>query len=464
MRIMPSNAKTRAWLNQAAVALQVVSIVLYSFGVVFPAGAGEPERTLQDGLHLMAVSQTILAGEIESELEYVKANGAMAPASRAHYSSVEEQQLVAMINAVKGEIATLIKECNETRRLLAERDEQCAVSTLDTICEEGKRELRNTLSLLRQIRGDRRKLFTRMGASLKRAGKSIWRAVGPVGRRILRSLGEEVVQAVASPGGVQVRALRIIIRSRLKSLARKEIRGAIQRGAERLIMKKWEVARGPTGDQCIEGGDTAESKEEPLYDKEDWFDEVWRDMEALLVLGRQNCQKTAIVELRRCLLDHAASGTSAEDAINACEAIMNAIPKNDAGGSVTMTGQVIFGDAVPNEATIAYLSSGGEAKGNIYFQRYDDVFGCTFTTTTTLVGQYDPETCTMRGQATSEFLYEGYCVSVCGPAPSFPTSCPVTISRTCVWEATLEDGVLSGTIGDESCDRGYQFRAPGYGF
>ncbi|MCK5635457.1 MAG: hypothetical protein KAI06_10230 [Anaerolineales bacterium] len=454
----------RSRLIQAIAAVLLVSIVINSFFVVFPAKAGEPERMLQDGLHLMAVSQTILAGETEEEIEYAKAFGLMSLRSAPLSASVDEQLVVAMINAVKGEIANLIKECDTTRRALLERDDECAVSTLDNICEEGKRELRATLSLLRQIRGDKRKFFTRVGANIKEAGKRLWHAVGPIGRRILRTLGEEVVQAVKTPGGIEFKALRVLVRSRLKSLARKEIRSAIQRGAERLIMKKWEVARGPTGDQCIEGDEVTESQEIPKYGA-DWFDEVWQDMETLLALERKNCQKTAIVELRRCLLDNAASGTTAEDAIKACEPIFNGIPMNDAGGSVALTGQTYFLDATPNEVTITYPSAGGEVVGQVNFQRYDDVFGCTYTLTTTeFVGQYDQATCTMRGEVTSELLFEGYCVSVCGTGPASPTSCPVTMNRTTVWEATLEDSALIGDVGDLDCDRGcFSFRSPGFG-
>jgi hypothetical protein len=413
----------------------------------------------------MAVSQAILAGEVDEEMEYAKVNGAMAPDSRPQKATVDEQLLVAMINAVKSQIATLIKECNETRRVLVERNEECAVSTLDNLCEEGKQELRNTLSLLRQVRGDKRKLFTRLGASIKRAGKSIWHAVGPVGRRILRTLGDEVVEAVKTPGGIKVRALRILVRSRLKSLAKREIRSAIQRGAERLIMKKWEVARGPTGDQCIEAEVVSESQNGPRYDDQDWFDDLWRDIEELLVADNKNCQKTAIAALKSCLLDQAASGTTAEEGFNACEDLMKAIPKNDAGGSVTTAGQVQFGDAVPNDVTITYPSSGGAVTGDINFQRYDDVFGCTYTVNSKVAGQYDQKTCTMQGQATSVALYEGYCVSVCGSGPASPTSCPVTFNVTSVWEATLEDGFLSGGVGDQNCERVcFGFRAPGYGF
>lgn len=198
---------------------------------------------------------------------------------------------------------------------------------------------------------------------------------------------------------------------------------------------------------------------------EKWFEEVWSDTEQLLILRQQNCQKSAIIELRGCLLEQEASGASADDAINACEAIMNAIPKNDAGGSVTMTGETIYVGAVANEVTITYPSGGGGVTGRIFYQLYDNVSLCTITTTTDVVGEYDLETCTMGGKATLEILYDGLtCVSVCGPTENSPAPCPVKVTGTTVWEATLDGGVLSGAIGDESCEpHCFGFRAPGYG-
>jgi hypothetical protein len=235
--------------------LLIISTALGTFSVVLPVRADAGGRTLEDGLRLMSVSQTILAGEFEEEMEYARGMSVMALVGWPQTASVDDQLLEAMINSVKFQIAILIKECNATRGVLEGRNEECAVSTLDALCEEGKAELRSTLSLLRQIRGDKRKLFTRLGDSVRRTGQRIWHAVGPVGRRILRALGDEVVQAVKSPGGLEFKALRVIIRSRLKSLARTELRNAIQRGVERQVLMNWEVARGPTGDQCLGVGE-----------------------------------------------------------------------------------------------------------------------------------------------------------------------------------------------------------------
>jgi hypothetical protein len=417
------NSKIRTTFSLTSDVFLVAAIVLSSFIFASPVKAEESERTLQDGLHLMAISQTILAGEVDEELEYTKLNGAMAPNIRPQRASVEEQLLEAMINSVKSQIATLIKECNETRRVLVERDEECAVSTLDNICEEGKRELRNTLGLLRQVRGDKRKFFTRLGASIKRAGKSIWHAVGPVGRRILRSLGDEVVEAVKTPGGIKVRALRVLVRSRLKSLAKKEIRGAIQRGAERLIMKKWEVARGPTGDQCLEAEVASESQEEDNSECTgdiSWIDEYWPEIEATMRDDGKFCMDRG--EYRLCLRDKSLEGYCPDDALKACEPIYAAIPPQGPGEVVEIEDQDAFYRDTDNFLSMSFPLDGGKVDGYMEVDFDDSSFDdwyCFVTITFTYSGSYDPETCILGGIGTYTLEYvegePGECLGYTGP-------------------------------------------------
>jgi hypothetical protein len=196
------------------------------------------------------------------------------------------------------------------------------------------------------------------------------------------------------------------------------------------------------------------------YPATDWFDAVWRDMEELLILGNQFCQKTKVLEFRRCLYQKSLEGFTAEEGLQACDPLFQAVPKNDAGGSVTLSGQTYFGDADPNVVQLTYPSSGGNVQGTVNFQRYDDVFGCTYTVKAQLDGSYDPSTCELNGTASIKAEYAGdVCVSVCGSAPSSPASCPVMFDLSCGWEASHEDGQIWGTI--VNCDRGYfQFRVP----
>ncbi len=413
----------RTAFSLASHSILVVSIVLSSFLVTSPAKAERGKRTLQDGLHLMAVSQIILAGELEEELEYTKVNGAMAPASRPQRAAVDEQLLMAMINSVKSQIATLIKECNETRRVLVERDEECAVSTLDSICEEGKRELRSTLSLLHQIRGDKRKFLTRLVANIKRVGKRIWHAIGPVGRRILSSLGKEVVQAVISPGGIQFRAFRVLVRSRLKSLARSELRNTIQRGAEKLILNKWEVARGPTGDQCVEteqaSAPPSEADMECTGDIS-WIDEIWPEVETAMRAEGKYCMDRG--EYRLCLRDKTLEGLCPENALEVCQPLYDAIPPQVAGKLIEIEDNEAFYYDADNKLKLSFPLDGGKVEGNMEVEYEHSPFSgwsCEVKWKYTFSGTYDPETCVLEGTGTYTLSYkegkEGDCLGYAEP-------------------------------------------------
>ena len=328
-----------------------------------------------------------------------------------------------MINSIKYQLATLIKECNQTRRSLMDNNETCAVATLDSVCEEGKREFRSTLSLLRKIRGDKRKFFTRLGERIKRAGKQIWHAVGPVGRRILRSLGNEVVDTVKTPGGFKIKMLRVLVRSRLKTLARSEIKNAIKRGAERLITRKWEVARGPSGDQCYDGEETSESPSE--QDQEcsgdlAWIDEGWPEVEAAMKAAGKYCMDRG--EYRLCLRDKTLEGLCPEDALEVCQPLYDAIPPQRAGNLIEIEDNEAFYYDADNKLNLSFPLDGGEVEGNMEVEYEHSPFSgwsCEVKWTYKFSGTYDPETCVLEGAGTYTLSYkegkEGDCLGYSEP-------------------------------------------------
>ena len=372
---------------------------------------------------------------------------------------------------------------------LTGEDECIRVGILEMECGKTTQWLDEQAEELERARR-RRARYRGIGGGLRRFRNAV-RGARP--GQAIRWFAKEVIPEVAKAaltGGVELkgRALQHFG----KKVLRKKVQRAVQYGMMRRLAAKqaalaneeslnsivvraakgWTISSAELQEikkRCE--GDSKESQTEGTTSDTcagdySWINEYWGIVQQLLVEDGRNCQPKAAHEYRSCLENKAAEGLCKDAAIVACELVFAGIPPNDSGGSVTMTGQTIFLDANTNEATITYPSAGGEVSGRINFQRYDDVFGCTFTLTTTkFVGQYDPTTCTMSGEATSELLYEGYCVSVCGSGPfSTMPSCPVTLTRTCVWNATLEDGVLSGRLGDQSCDRGsFDFQAPGYG-
>jgi len=443
-------------------------IVLLSFflgATISDALAQSPreKRTMDDALDLMYAARGILLeDDVDEDAQASVGHGLLMVIADVPPNSPAEQILVRLINTTKRELGDVEKACRDLRGSFSEPGQECEEKLSRAYCDSRQAQLKARLSLLRKVRGDRRKAFTKGWHSVKRAGARFWRNIGPVGRRFLRDLGKEAFTVVKSGGSLHGGVLRRLVIKHARNVGQRHVKNLLTRSIQKKILGEAQIA----GEDC---GESLSAEAKPESDSitcqnEDWFDETWIDLEVVLIVEGKNCQVSALRELRGCLWEKALNGVCKDEAVQACQNLFNAIPPNDAGGSVTMTGQSVFLDATPNEATITYPSLGGKATGRIHFQRYDDVFGCTYTVTTEVVGQYDPKTCTMRGEATSELIYQGYCVSVCGSGPSSPTSCPVTMNRTTVWEATLEDGVLNGAVGDESCDRGcYTFRAPGYG-
>ncbi len=447
------------WMHRLVALIIIASLMAPSMMPRSTEGA-EYSRELDEALDLMVAAHGILLEEDSDDGNEIAGRGRVFSIRRdVPPESPAEQILVRLINATKKQLGDLEQSCNELRGSFSEGDQDCEEKLSKAFCDEQIAKLRARLSFLRKVRGDRRKGLTKAWHSIKRAGARIWRNVGPIGRRFLRNLGDEAFAIVESGGSLHGGVLRKLVIKHTRTVARRTGRQILKRTAQRIIL-----GRAETGEDC--GGQIEESTGEGLegiqYERDDWFEEVWKDMQELLKAEGRFCQKTAMAELSNCLLEKYAAGLSAEEGIEACDPLYQAIPPNDAGGSVSLQGVTYYSDASPNHVSITYPSAGGSVTGSVHFVRHSDVFGCTYTLKATLEGQYDPEMCMMKGTTDLETLHEGdICVSVCGSAPDSPTSCPVTFNRTWNWEARLEDGILRGNIVGENVDRGYfDFRAP----
>jgi hypothetical protein len=454
--------KTSPW---RAFLLLVASItLLISIFPLDPVDAAVSPRSFDESFDLMNAARGILLEEdIEEGDEVARAPVLFSMRADVPANSPADQILIRLINATKRELGELEKACREARRLFSEEEKKCEEQLSRVYCDMRISELRNRLSFLRKVRGDRRKALTKAWHAIKRAGANIWRNIGPIGRRFLRELGSDVKSVIMSGGSLHGGVLRSLILKRVRSIAREELEKMGQRGLQRMIGVQAQAA----GDDCeaLIAEETSTEQDSEACLEEDWFDQAWSDIELLLIAEGRNCQTSAIYELEVCLLEQAAAGVCQDEAVEACQGLFDATPKNDAGGSVTMTGETVYGGAVYDEVNITYPSDGGIVSGFIQYQLYDDVFICTITTVVSLIGEYNPETCSIRGTAEIDIDYDGQiCVSVCGVGPNAPEACPVTVSGSTVWEAFLEDGVLSGEVGGESCDpHCFGFQAPGYG-
>ncbi|MGD2254053.1 MAG: hypothetical protein PVF70_14165, partial [Anaerolineales bacterium] len=184
-----------------------------------------------------------------------------------------------------------------------------------------------------------------------------------------------------------------------------------------------------------------------------WFERRKTEIENRLVVEGRNCQVDAIASYFGCLFERAWDGLPQAEAELACQDLYDAIPPNDAGGTVTIFGEVLVGGADPNSVMISYPSAGGSVEGDMYYILYEQTHQCTIKISAQVVGSYSRNTCTMRGTAEIQIVYEGgVCVDVCGPSEASPGPCPVTISGSTTFQATLENGELRGAVGDVDCD------------
>jgi hypothetical protein len=190
-----------------------------------------------------------------------------------------------------------------------------------------------------------------------------------------------------------------------------------------------------------------------------WEDHIYPD----LVYDKRNCSKSAVNVFKNCLkVQVLQGGKCLTDAQQACQEEFEVIPLNE-GGDVTVATVDLVGfhsSAEQVTASLTYNSGGGTVNGDIQYQ-IKDMHVCTIIVKSTLSGNYDLEACTMSGTAQVTEIYEGAaCASVCSASPDAEVACPVTISDNLPWQATLEDGVLSGGVnGTGSEVSGFGFRS-----
>ncbi len=472
--------------------VHILLVVMMSLS--FIAGATHSEASAQspsqtraiDDATLLMISSHSMSEEEGSEQASLHKTGRMRNIDRAASGRTLTFNEIAFLRDRVREYCTMGKAIVTAR--FAGEDECIRLGMMERECGKRTDWLNEQAEALERARRRRARyrgiagMFNRIGDAVRRANP------GQAIRWFNREVIPEMAQA-ALTGGVEWKGKAIRAFGR-KVLAKKVKRAVAYDLLRRHAVKQAALAEEESMDTIVvraakgwalSGAELQEIKKRCAGDSEEprtestapdtcagdfsWINEYWEIVEQLLIEERRNCQPRAAHEYRRCLESKAAEGLCKDAAIEACVVVFGGIPPNDAGGSVTMTGQTIYLSSVANEATVTYPSGSGAVNGRLYYQIYDDVNLCTVTTTTEVIGEYDLETCTMGGTATLEILYEGLsCLGVCGPTENSPAPCPVSVSGSTVWEATIADGVLSGAVGDEACDpHCFGFRAPPYG-
>jgi len=453
--------------NKSLFLLLVIGVSLLPVRTVL--AEEESYRTFEDALSLAYASHAILLGEVDEEEAARAGSGLLAPV-RAGQADEGKAALGSLIHATKQQRNSLNDYCRRNLAAAKAEGNTCVQQVLTDHCSAQRLKLNRRIGFLHKVRGDQRKFFTRVWHSIKRAGERIWHAVGPVGRRILRRAGEEALRIAKSGGSLSLSVMKEILIRHAVDVGVGELELLIKRGIDRFLFGQVALARAAGVQDCTEKelkkakerlkSDTGlvleEEEEEECPPDGSWFQSYWDEtIYPDLIADGRNCQRAAVAVYRNCLKGQADQGVCPLDAVAACEETYQAIPANDGGGTVTLSPAVVHGGAEEISTSLTYPSAGGAVSGSFHYVIHDTVFQCTITNDATITGTYDPATCTMSGEAQMTVLYEGMtCVSVCGSGPNAPTACPVTKAGTTTWEATLEDGVLSGGIGGASCEPG----------
>ncbi len=452
-------------MNKRSMALLV--IILFG-SIPFPIQLVQAEETirhpLDDAITLMYISDAILTDESEID-DSPESIGMLSPIQGVSLEVDTKPLLARIIHAKKMQRNDLDANCRLLKAYYIGQGKDCEAKEVNKYCQKTRAEINAKIGFYHKMRGDQRKFFTKMWHSIKRNSSNFWYKIGPLGRNILRNIGKEALQ-MAVTGGFGGGAIKNLVKHTAKSMGKERIKQVIYQGVQRLLQGQLDIAAAAGVDICEEDEQeeviTTEDKEEPGDCSSDraWVDEFWDGaVVPTLVKDIKNCQPKAAWTYRSCLQEQAASGVCPEDAVEVCHAQYEAIPKNDSGGSVSLSPTIFHGAAESVSTSLIYPSEGGSVSGQFFYILKDNVSYCTITITSTITsGNFDLETCSMNGTAELTMLYEGIaCPSVCGPETG---ACPKTFQGIVPWEATLEDSVLSGGVGGKACDPGcFGFRA-----
>ena len=187
------------------------------------------------------------------------------------------------------------------------------------------------------------------------------------------------------------------------------------------------------------------------------FDEYWTNyIYPDLEFANCNCNKATVEIYRNCLKNQViTNGTCIPDAKELCKESYANIPQNTsgAGGEVVSTNLSVFhSEAEVNGANISFNNNGGSVSGNLDYVIKDSHL-CTITVFINLNGYFNEHYCSMEGDASLLVTYAGAsCASVCSSSPDAEVNCPVEITASVPWSATLDAGKLSGSVGGEDCE------------
>ncbi len=230
--------KTKSWTL-----LLVFSLSLVPFGV---GQAEVPDRTFEEARSLLYLGDAFLEDEANLDTA-VYFPELMAPVPGVGRADGAEEVMNRMIHAAKQERNDLDTNCRQLQSRYQTAGDQEAVRKLKAYCDSERQRLTNRIGFLHKLRGDRRKLFTRWWHSIKRSSANLWRRIGPLGRNILRKVGDEAFNTVVQGGSLGGGVARDILKRALTSTGRGMLKDAAQRmvlqGMQKLVEGQVQIAR-----------------------------------------------------------------------------------------------------------------------------------------------------------------------------------------------------------------------------
>jgi hypothetical protein len=459
--------------------LPILGLLIFGMvvcGLLSGCGRLSEERSLDDAaLLLIAVYQRMDAGDPfgQSGRTGLMALARLAPkANGGNLNEIEmliriREQLYADQAAKADELYSGVQA--ERIKASLEAEQQAKIDQLVMAADR-----------LRKSRARRRRglfgLFRRIGHGIANVVARSLRGIGKVTRFVVTKLGPDLVRDMVMK---RVQALNALIQGRfdlmwdrvrgrlggpLTELLRSVVDRAFVRERDRLIARfgmgggDAAAGRGEGEDQqAVDASDALVN--ENGHDEgfgcgdRDWVDDYLEGVQGELLAEGRNCNPGAANQFQDCLEERVLEGLCKDEALDACQPLLDSIPSNLPGDGATLTSMLNDSSAVRDEVSITLPAGGGAVSGEMYYEKYDAVFICTFKVTTVIQGTFDPVGCSLNGTAQIDLSYEGLaCPGVCGSGPNAPAPCPVTRSGSTVWKAELVDGELVGDVGDDSCD------------
>lgn len=429
-------------------AIFLLGVFLIGLVPGYSVPAQEGGRELEDALALLYASRAILLDQ--SDL----GDAGVAPylMAGAPFQTGGEPDAGAalgnLIHATKQQRNNLNDACRELKAAYQGGAKRCERQVLSDHCDAQRAKLNRRIGFLHKLRGDRRKLFTRLWHSVKRAGARVWSAVGPIGRRILRKVGPEVAQIVLSGGSLSGGVLRKILIRHARDVGERELERLVSRGLERFLFGQASLARAAGVADCsekelsaakdrlksdLEGGqeesgeagaeDNTQSGESEMDESlfggdgescdpgEPWLEEAWEEVlvPTMKEKGKHCFDTSAYYD---CLKQQQADGACPMTAFGVCEKVYQEILPSRRGQKVTIVDDTAFKWDMDNHIDLTFSLDGGPVSGYMayYYERgfaSDDKDICYVQGTYSFKGRYNPRTCTLSGTGTESFAWEG---------------------------------------------------------